>query len=197
MLERGLAYRSGSTVNWCPSCQTVLANEQVEDGRCWRCDSEVTPREIDGWFFKITAYAEELLEWCDRLPGWRGRVLTMQRTWIGRSEGAEFDLPVTGRADLKVRVFTTRPDTAFGMTYAVLAPEHPLVDRLVIDEGAREAVARFPAEVAKQSEIERLPLDRPKPGPRLPATARNPLNPPAIPPFPPHSLPLASPHRAL
>src|SRR6059036_4112404 len=131
MLERGLAYRKRSTVNWCPSCQTVLANEQVEDGRCWRCDSEVTPREIDGWFFKITAYADELLEWCDRLPGWPERVITMQRNWIGRSEGAEFDLPVAGRPHLKVRVFTTRPDTAFGMTYAVLAPEHPLVDQLI------------------------------------------------------------------
>src|SRR5260370_6142260 len=183
MLERGLAYRKRSTVNWCPSCQTVLANEQVEDGRCWRCDSEVTPREIDGWFFKITAYAEELLEWCDRLPGWPERVLTMQRNCIGRSEGAEFDLPVTGRADLKVRVFTTRPDTAFGMTYAVLAPEHPLVDRLVIDEGAREAVARFRAEVAKQSEIERLALDRPKRGLRLRATVVNPFNGAEIPLF--------------
>src|SRR5213596_2291957 len=79
MFERGLAYRRRSTVNWCPSCQTVLANEQVENGRCWRCDSEVTPREIDGWFFKITDYAEELLAWCDRLPGWPERVLTMQR----------------------------------------------------------------------------------------------------------------------
>src|SRR5213596_4073886 len=118
MFERGLAYRKRSTVNWCPSCQTVLANEQVEDGRCWRCDSEVTPREIDGWFFKITSYAEELLEWCDRLPGWPERVLTMQSNWIGKSEGAEFDLPVAGRAGLAITIFTTRPDTAFGMTYA-------------------------------------------------------------------------------
>ena len=101
MLERGLAYRRRSRVNWCPSCQTVLANEQVEAGRCWRCDSEVIIKEIDGWFFKITDYAEELLDWCDRLPGWPERVLTMQRNWIGRSEGAEFDLPVAGRRDLE------------------------------------------------------------------------------------------------
>ena len=175
MLERGLAYRKRSTVNWCPSCQTVLANEQVEDGRCWRCDSEVTPREIDGWFFKITAYADELLAWCDKLPGWPERVLTMQRNWIGRSEGAEFDLPVAGRADLKVRVFTTRQDTVFGMTYAVLAPEHPLVDRLVIDAREREAVAAFRAEVAKQSEIERLAADRPKRGFRLKVPVVNPF----------------------
>jgi len=183
MLERGLAYRKRSTAYWCPSCQTVLANEQVEDGRCWRCDSEVTPREIDGWFFKITAYADELLAWCDKLPGWPERVLTMQRNWIGRSEGAEFDLPVVGRVDLKVRVFTTRPDTAFGMTYAVLAPEHPLVDRLLVDATEREAVGAFRAEVAKQSEIERLAADRPKRGLRLGARVVNPFNGAEIPLF--------------
>ena len=183
MLERGLAYRKRSTVNWCPSCQTVLANEQVEDGRCWRCDSEVTPREIDGWFFKITAYADELLAWCDKLPGWPERVLTMQRNWIGRSEGAEFDLPVAGRADLKVRVFTTRQDTVFGMTYAVLAPEHPLVGRLVTDAREREAVAAFRAEVAKQSEIERLAADRPKRGLRLKAPVVNPFTGAEVPLF--------------
>src|SRR5213594_4095077 len=183
MLERGLAYRKRSTVNWCPSCQTVLANEQVEDGRCWRCDSEVTPREIDGWFFKITSYAEELLAWCDRLPGWPERVLTMQRNWIGRSEGVEFDLPTVGRPGVRVRVFTTRPDTAFGMTYAVLAPEHPVVDHLVTDAGERAAVAQFRAEVAKESEIERLAADRPKRGLRLLARVVNPFNGAVIPLF--------------
>jgi leucyl-tRNA synthetase len=183
MFERGLAYRRRSTVNWCPSCQTVLANEQVEAGRCWRCDSEVTPRDIDGWFFKITAYADELLAWCDRLPGWPERVLTMQRNWIGRSEGAEFDLPVAGRPELTVRVFTTRPDTAFGMTYAVLAPEHPLVDRLLADEAERARVAAFQAEVARQTEIERLAADRPKRGLRLGASVVNPFNGAAIPLF--------------
>src|SRR6266850_1921745 len=182
-LERGLAYRRRSTVNWCPSCQTVLANEQVENGRCWRCDSEVTPREIDGWFFKITAYADELLEWCDRLPGWPERVITMQRNWIGRSEGAEFDLPVAGRPELEIRVFTTRPDTAFGMTYAVLAPEHPLVDRLVTDEAERRAVAEFRIDVARESEIERLAADRPKRGLRLRAKIVNPFNNAEIPLF--------------
>jgi len=183
MLERGLAYRRRSTVNWCPSCQTVLANEQVEGGRCWRCDSEVMLREIDGWFFKITAYADELLEWCDRLPGWPERVITMQRNWIGRSEGAEFDLPVAGRPHLKVRVFTTRPDTAFGMTYAVLAPEHPLVDELVTDEAERRAVADFRAEVARETEIDRLAADRPRHGLRLRAKVVNPFTNAEIPLF--------------
>jgi leucyl-tRNA synthetase len=183
MLERGLAYRRRSTVNWCPSCQTVLANEQVEAGRCWRCDSEVTPRDLDGWFFKITAYADELLAWCDRLPGWPERVITMQRNWIGRSEGAEFDLAIAGRSELTVRVFTTRPDTVFGMTYAVLAPEHPLVDRLLADDAERGAVREFRAEVARQSEIERLAADRPKRGLRLRAKIVNPFNGAEIPLF--------------
>jgi leucyl-tRNA synthetase len=176
MFERGLAYRKSARVNWCPSCQTVLANEQVEAGRCWRCDSEVVIKEIEGWYFKITAYAEELLEWCDRLTGWPERVLTMQRNWIGRSEGAEFDLPVAGRPGLGIRVFTTRPDTSFGMTYAVLAPEHPLVDQLVTDPQEQAAVAAFRAEVARESEIERLATDRPKRGLRLKARAVNPFN---------------------
>ena len=183
MLERGLAYRKRSSVNWCPSCQTVLANEQVEGGRCWRCESEVSKRDIDGWFFKITAYADELLEWCDRLTGWPERVIAMQKNWIGRSEGAEFDLPVVGHPDLKIRVFTTRPDTGFGMTYAVLAPEHPLVDQLVTESSEQAEVKRFRAEVLKQSEQERVAEDRPKHGLRLSARVVNPFNGREIPLF--------------
>ena len=183
MLERGLAYRRRSRVNWCPSCQTVLANEQVEAGRCWRCDSEVVIKEVDGWFFKITDYAQELLDWCDRLPGWPERVLTMQRNWIGRSEGAEFALPVVGRPDVKIAIYTTRPDTSFGMTYAVLSPEHPLVDTLAVDAEERRAVDAFRAEVARESEIERLATDRPKRGYRLRARAVNPFTGQEIPLF--------------
>ena len=183
MLERGLAYRRRSRVNWCPSCQTVLANEQVEAGRCWRCDSEVVIKEVDGWFFKITDYAQELLDWCDRLPGWPERVLTMQRNWIGRSEGAELALPVAGRPGVTIPIYTTRPDTSFGMTYAVLAPEHPLVDTLVADPEERRTVDAFRAEVARESEIERLATDRPKRGLRLRARAVNPFNRQEIPLF--------------
>ena len=183
MFERGLAYKQRSKVNWCPSCQTVLANEQVENGRCWRCDSEVVPKEIEGWFFKITHYAEELLAWCDRLPGWPERVLTMQRNWIGKSEGAEFDLPVAGLTDLSVTIFTTRPDTAFGMTYAVLAPEHPLVDTLAMDEQERARITVFRQEVGRESEIERTAADRPKRGIRLNARAVNPFTGEEIPLF--------------
>ena len=183
MLERGLAYRRRSRVNWCPSCQTVLANEQVEAGRCWRCDSEVVIKEVDGWFFKITDYAQELLDWCDRLPGWPERVLTMQRNWIGRSEGAEFALPVAGRPDVKIPIYTTRPDTSFGMTYAVLSPEHPLVDTLVTEAEERRAVDAFRVEVARESEIERLATDRPKRGCRLRVRAVNPFTGQEIPLF--------------
>ena len=183
MFERGLAYRKLSTVNWCPDCQTVLANEQVEAGRCWRCDAEVVPKAVEGWFFKITEYAEELLAWCDRLAGWPERVLTMQRNWIGKSEGAEFELPVAGKPGTAIRVFTTRPDTVFGMTYAVLAPEHPLVDQLLTDDKERQVVAAFRSEVARQSEAERLAIDRPKRGLRLNALAINPFTEREIPLF--------------
>ncbi len=153
-LEAGLAYRDRAAVNWCPGCQTVLANEQVlPDGTCERSGDVVVKRDLEQWFFRITAYAEELLNALDDLD-WPDRVKTMQRNWIGRSEGAEFDLPVEGRPDLSMRVFTTRPDTSFGMTYAVLAPEHPLVDELTIP-GQRAAVDELLARVARSTEIER------------------------------------------
>ena len=160
LLGAGLAYRAQAPVNWCPGCQTVLANEQVlADGTCERSGDVVVKRDLEQWFFRITAYADRLLEALDGLD-WPERVKTMQRNWIGRSEGAELDLPVVGRdgADgrppLAVRVFTTRPDTGFGMTYAVLAPEHPLVDELTTDE-QRSAVDDLRRRAAAESEIER------------------------------------------
>src|SRR6202012_4781253 len=122
-LEAGLAYRKNAPVNWCPGCQTVLANEQVlADGTCERSGDLVVRRDLEQWFFRITAYADELLAALDDLE-WPDRVKTMQRNWIGRSEGAEFQLQVVG-SDAAIRVFTTRPDTSFGMTFVVLAPEH-------------------------------------------------------------------------
>ena len=154
-LEAGLAYRANAPVNWCPGCQTVLANEQVlPDGTCERSGDVVVKRELEQWFLAITRYADELLEGLDGLD-WPERVKTMQRNWIGRSEGAEFDLAVDGRPDVRVRVFTTRPDTSFGMTYAVLAPEHPLVDELTTED-QRAAVDDFRRRVSQESEIERL-----------------------------------------
>jgi leucyl-tRNA synthetase len=140
MLEKGLAYKKSAAVNWCPSCETVLANEQVEEGGCWRCDSTVVQKELDQWFFRITAYAEELLAWTERLPGWPEPVLIMQRNWIGRSQGCEIDFTVSGRAET-VRVFTTRPDTLFGATFMSLAPEHPLALTLTVPERRADAEA--------------------------------------------------------
>ncbi|GBD95290.1 leucine--tRNA ligase [bacterium BMS3Abin06] len=133
MLERGLAYKKSSYVNWCPSCETVLANEQVIDDKCWRCDNIVAQKELEQWFFKITAYAEELLRDADTLTGWPEKVVTMQRNWIGRSEGVEVDFRVTG-SDRGMRIFTTRHDTLYGATFMSIAKKHPLVAELVKDE---------------------------------------------------------------
>ena len=153
--EAGLAYRAMAPVNWCPGCQTVLANEQVlADGTCERSGDVVERRDLEQWFFRITEYADELLEALDDLE-WPERAKLMQRNWIGRSEGAEFDLPVEGREGLSIRVFTTRPDTSFGMTYAVMAPEHPLVDELTTED-RREAVEELRRRAAEETEIERM-----------------------------------------
>jgi leucyl-tRNA synthetase len=152
--EAGLAYRAMALVNWCPGCQTVLANEQVlPDGTCDRSGDVVIKRNLEQWFFRITSYADELLEGLDGLE-WPERVKTMQRHWIGRSEGAEFNLPVEGKEHLHLRVFTTRPDTSFGMTYCVVAPEHPLLDELTT-EAQRGPVDELRKRAAAESDIER------------------------------------------
>ncbi|MBI1875704.1 MAG: leucine--tRNA ligase, partial [Acidobacteria bacterium] len=153
MFERDLAYRKRSSVNWCSSCQTVLANEQVVDGGCWRCGTPVTIRDLEQWFFRITHYADELLAALDTLTAWPEKVVTMQRNWIGRSAGARLTFPLltgadpSGRAGLDIEVFTTRIDTICGATFLVLAPEHALVDRLVGEAsdtaGLRAKVDRF------------------------------------------------------
>ncbi len=154
LLEAGLAYRGTALVNWCPGCQTVLANEQVlADGSCERSGDMVEKRSLEQWFLRITAYADELLEDLDALD-WPERVKVMQRNWIGRSEGAELDLEVYGHPGKAVRVFTTRPDTLFGMTYAVLAPEHPMVDELTAPD-QRAAVDELRESARRASEIER------------------------------------------
>jgi leucyl-tRNA synthetase len=159
-LEAGLAYRASAPVNWCPGCNTVLANEQVlADGTCERSGDVVYKRELEQWFFKITQYAQEMLDSIDELE-WPERVKVMQRNWIGRSEGAEFDLAVAGQEGVAIRVFTTRPDTAFGMTYAVLAPEHPLVPQLTTDD-RRAEVEAFVNRVRNESEIDRQSSEGP------------------------------------
>jgi len=153
MYERGLAYRKKSKVNWCPDCATVLANEQVIDGRCWRHeDTIVEQRDLVQWFFRITAYAQELLDGLDKLDGWPDKVRTMQRNWIGRSEGTEVEFAVENRHE-KIRVFTTRIDTIFGATSVQLAPEYPLVTALAeSDAGLKVQVARLLEEQKKARE---------------------------------------------
>ena len=140
MLEKGIAYRAKAPVNWCPSCQTVLANEQAEGGECWRCHSKVEQRELEQWFLRITAYQDQLLDDMAQLPAWPDRVLVQQRNWVGRSPGAEVDFPVEGGEP--IRVFTTRVDTIYGATFMVLAPEHPRVDALLA--GRRTRATRRP-----------------------------------------------------
>ncbi len=132
LFEAGLAYRKKAPVNWCPSCQTVLANEQVIDGKCERCGTEVTKKDLTQWFFKITAYAEELLEKLDELD-WPEKTKIMQRNWIGKSDGAEIEFKVAGK-DLTFKVFTTRADTLYRATYVVIAPEHEIVDLITTEE---------------------------------------------------------------
>jgi leucyl-tRNA synthetase len=150
MFERGLAYRKRSTVNWCPSCNTVLANEQVlEGGVCWRCGSAVVQRDLEQWFFRITAYADELLKGLETLTEWPEKVVVMQRNWIGRSEGARITFPVIGGDATGIEIFTTRIDTIYGATFVLLSPEHPMVDRFAAESpdpaAFRERVAKFRA----------------------------------------------------
>ena len=172
--ERGLAYRKNSPVNWCPQDQTVLANEQVVQGACERCGAEVTKKELTQWYFKITDYAQELLDGLDDLERtWPDRVVTAQRNWIGRSEGAHVDFVVQGREE-PVTVYTTRPDTIFGTTFMVVAVDAALADELVTD-AQRPAFEAYREEVRRASEIERLATDRPKTGVYLGVTATNPV----------------------
>jgi len=173
MLERGLAYKKSSSVNWCPACQTVLANEQVEDGCCWRCDSEVVPKELEQWFFRITNYAQELLDETYNLTGWPEPVLIMQRNWIGRSTGCEIDFPIDGR-EQSIRVFTTRQDTLYGATFMSLAPEHPLALELASSD-RREAVEAFIAKVKKQDRLKRTSDEQEKEGVFTGAYCLNPV----------------------
>ena len=181
MFAKGLAYKKASTVNWCNDCQTVLANEQVEDGCCWRCHQPVQPKELDQWFFKITAYADELLEQTEQLPGWPERVLAMQRNWIGKSYGCEIKFPVSGAPEM-IEVFTTRPDTLYGATFMSLAPEHPLVPSLVTAEQAA-AVAAFQAELENQEMADRAAGELEKKGVFTGSYAINPLTEEEIPIF--------------
>lgn len=175
MYENGMVYRKESYVNWCETCRTVLANEQVEGGSCWRCGRSVKQKKLWGWFFKITDYAEDLLENCDQLPGWPEKVLTMQKNWIGKSTGAEISFPVCNM-DENISVFTTRPDTIYGATFMVLAPEHPLVKRLAAGTEQEYSVNEFVEQMALESRTDRMLEDREKEGVFLGAWCINPVN---------------------
>lgn len=173
LYEKGLAYRKNAPVNWCPSCSTVLANEQVVEGHCERCDSEVTKKNLTQWFLKITDYADELLEGLDGLD-WPEKTKAMQKHWIGKSTGSELTFKVVN-SDLEFNTFTTRIDTLFGVTYVVLAPENELVDKLTTPEN-KEAVEAYKDASAKQSDIERQSISREKTGVFTGSYAINPIN---------------------
>ena len=176
LYEKGLAYRANAPVVWCPSCQTVLANEQVVNGRCERCDTPITRRDLEQWFFRITDYADQLLDFSG-LVDWPEKILTMQRHWVGRSDGVDisFDISEYGLDEPEIRTFTTRIDTIFGVTFLVLAPEHPLVEKLTTSD-RRAEVENYVAEARRQTEIERLSAEKDKTGVFLGSYVVNLLN---------------------
>ena len=173
--KKGLAYKKEASVNWCDTCGTVLANEQVIDGKCWRCDSEVHKKDLSQWFLKITDYADELLADLDKLKGWPERVKTMQENWIGRSEGLEFDIDVPALGE-KIAVYTTRADTAYGVTFVALAAEHPLMEKILVDNPKAEELRAFADKVKAQSELERTSGESEKEGMFTGLYAVNPFN---------------------
>ena len=175
LYKNNLAYKKKSFVNWCPSCQTVLANEQVVNGKCERCKSEVTKKDLEQWFFKITDYAQRLLDDIDKLNGWPDKVKSMQSNWIGRSEGAEINFKIDGSSE-ELTVYTTRPDTLFGVSYMVIAPEHPIVEKLISGRPEEEKCREFIKKVRGLSEIARSATDTEKEGEFTGIYVINPLN---------------------
>ena len=174
LFKKGLAYKKQAAVNWCEHCATVLANEQVIDGKCWRCDHEVTKKNLWQWFLKITDYAEVLLKDLDKLTGWGDNVKTMQANWIGKSTGTILKFKVKEIDDIEIPVYTTHPDTAYGITYLVVAPEYPDIEKLTTKE-QKEEVEKYRENARKMSEIERLSTERIKTGVPLGTHIINPL----------------------
>ncbi len=174
MFEKGLVYRKNSPVNYCIKCQTVLANEQVEGGACWRCGEAVIQKELTQWFFAITKYADELYEYCDKLPGWPEKVLHMQKNWIGKSHGVEVGFKLEDGTDMTI--FTTRPDTLYGVTFMVLAPEHPLSSKLAQGTSQEKEVSSFIEKVKTQDRSFRSEISTEKEGVFTGRYAVNPLN---------------------
>jgi leucyl-tRNA synthetase len=175
MFEKGMAYRKESFVNWCEHCQTVLANEQVEAGLCWRCGEQVRQKKLRQWFFRITDYADDLLSYCKKLPGWPDKVITMQENWIGKSMGAEIRFPIESSEE-QIAVFTTRQDTVYGATFMCLAPEHPMVLKLSEGTLQEEAVAAFVNRISMQDRSVKAVEDYEKEGVFTGAYCTNPLS---------------------
>ena len=175
MFERNLAYKKEANVNWCPDCQTTLANEEVIEGKCWRCKKEVTQKNLEQWFLKITVYKERLLEDLKKLQAWPEQVITMQKNWLGRSEGVEIYFRLKDSNEI-INVFTTRVDTIFGATYLVLAPEHPQVKRIIQGKSEEKRVLRFIDKVSKKTKIIRASTDIKKEGIFSGSFAINPVN---------------------
>jgi leucyl-tRNA synthetase len=163
MFNRGIAYKKKTTVNWCPECKTVLANEQVEDGKCWRCFNTVTQKDLDSWFFKITDYADRLLDDMSKLVNWPERVLNMQRNWIGKSIGAEIIFSVE-KLKFDLTVFTTRPDTIFGATFIAVSPKHPIVKKIMRKTGNKTELKRFLEEIDEDLKKQTNLADKQKKG---------------------------------
>jgi leucyl-tRNA synthetase len=175
MYEKGMAYRKESFVNWCEHCQTVLANEQVEAGLCWRCGQQVRQKKLWQWFFRITDYAQDLLSYCEKLPGWPEKVITMQKNWIGKSTGAEIRFPIEN-SDEQIPVFTTRQDTVYGATFMCLAPEHPLVVKLSRGTPQETEVSEFTHRISLQDRSVKAVENYEKEGVYIGAYCINPLN---------------------
>ncbi|HEY5501001.1 MAG TPA: leucine--tRNA ligase [Candidatus Humimicrobiaceae bacterium] len=177
LYKMNLAEKKSGPVNWCPACQTVLANEQVINGKCERCESEVIRKNLSQWYFKITKYAQALLDDMKYLSGWPEKVLTIQRNWIGRSEGARINFRLIDDEEaIDIPVFTTRPDTVFGATFFILAPEHPLVDRIVVDPEIKREIKKLKEKISKQTDIERGSSETEKLGAFTGRYVKNPLN---------------------
>ena len=163
LFESGLAYKKDAPVNWCDSCTTVLANEQVIDGNCERCDTEVSPKNLNQWFLKISNYSDELLSGLEKIGDWPENVKTMQKNWIGKSEGSQFQLNVSN-SDISFEVFTTRPDTLFGMTFAVISPEHELMEKIIEISDNKTEIKEYIEKAKSKSEFERMSISKEKTG---------------------------------
>ena len=175
LFESGLAYKKDAPVNWCDSCTTVLANEQVIDGNCDRCDTEVSPKNLNQWFLKISKYSDELLSGLEKIGNWPENVKTMQKNWIGKSEGAQFQLNVSN-SDISFEVFTTRPDTLFGMTFAVISPEHELMEKIIEISDNKTEIKEYIEKAKSKSEFERMSISKEKTGVDTHLKVINPMN---------------------